>query len=67
MPTLRSSNIASADYDPDTQTLTIMFKSGGTYTYADVDEGVYTGLLAAPSPGRYFADRIKDVFTYTKG
>jgi len=66
MPQLRSSNLQSADYDAETQTLTIVFKGGGVYTYADVDQGTYDGLLAAPSPGKYFAGQIKDVFTFTR-
>jgi hypothetical protein len=67
MPTLRSSNLNSAEYNAETQTLTIQFKGGSTYTYADVDQGTYDGLLAAPSPGKYFAERIKDTFSFTKG
>ena len=67
MPQLRSSNLASADYSPETRAMTIHFKSGGVYTYADVDESVYDGLLSAASPGKYFADQIKDTFTFTKG
>ncbi len=67
MPALRSSNLASADYSPETRTLSITFKSGSVYTYADVDEAAYQGLLAAPSPGKYFAENIRDTFTSTKG
>ncbi len=67
MPNLRSSNLASADYDSDTRLLEITFKSGGTYTYENVDEGTFDGLMAAPSPGVYFFDHIKDKFKYTKG
>ena len=67
MPQLRSSNLNSADYDEETRTLTIVFKGGSVYTYADVDQGTYDGLLAAPSPGKYLAQNIKDVFSPTKG
>ena len=67
MPQLRSSNLNSAEYDAETRQLTIQFKGGGVYTYADVDESVYEGLLAAPSPGAYFAANIKDTFSFTKG
>ena len=67
MPTLQSSNLASADYDAATRTMTIVFKSGGVYTYAGVDQATYEGLIAAPSPGRYFASRILDQYTFTKG
>ncbi len=67
MPALRSSNLASADYSPETRTLSITFKSGSTYSYADVDQGTYDGLLSATSPGKYFSENIRDTFTSTKG
>ncbi len=44
-----------------------MFKGGSTYDYAGVDQGTYDGLITATSPGKYFAEHIKDKFTYTKG
>ena len=67
MPALRSSNLASCDYSTETRTLSVTFKSGSVYTYADVDEATYQGLLTAPSAGRYFSDNIRDKFTYSKG
>jgi hypothetical protein len=67
MPALRSSNLASCDYSAETRTLSVTFKSGSTYSYADVDEATYQGLLSAASPGRYFAENIKDTFSFTKG
>ncbi len=67
MPQLRSSNLHSAEYDVETSTLEITFRSGSTYTYSGVDEGTYDGLMAAASPGAYFAANIKDVFVFTYG
>ncbi len=67
MPQLRSSNLSSADYDEEARTMTITFRSGGTYTYENVDQGTYDGLLASPSPGKYFFENIKDKFTFEKG
>jgi hypothetical protein len=66
MPDLRSSNLQSADYSAETQSMTVVFKNGGRYTYADVPESVYAGLLSAPSPGGYFAANVKDKFSFTK-
>ena len=60
---LRSSNLRSASYDDETQELTITFKSGSSYVYSDVSRNIFEGLTAAGSPGRYFADTIKDVFS----
>jgi KTSC domain-containing protein len=67
MPALKSSNLASAEYDAETQSLTITFKSGATYTYSDVSETIYEGLLSAASPGSYFASNIRDAYSFTKG
>lgn len=67
MPALRSSNLHSAEYDAETHMLEITFKSGSTYVYSGVDEGTYDGLLAAASPGKFFAANIKDAFSFTKG
>jgi len=67
MPQLRSSNINNAEYNPETRQLQIVFKGGSAYTYADVDQTTYDGLITAPSPGSYFAQKIRDNFKYTKG
>lgn len=66
MPMLRSSNLLSADYDAQTQTLTISFRSGGTYAYRGVDPETYQGLLGAPSAGSYFAAVIKDGYPFQR-
>jgi hypothetical protein len=62
MPALASSNLASADYDAETQTLTITFKSGGAYEYDGVPQAVYDQLLQASSAGQYFMSVIKDAY-----
>lgn len=56
---LKSSNLASADYEPDTMELVVTFRSGASYAYSGVDQIVYDDLLAANSPGSYFAKWIK--------
>lgn len=63
---LRSSNLASASYDPDIETLTVEFNSGAIYSYSGVPQAVYEGLVSAPSPGRYFAAAIKDAYSFTR-
>jgi len=57
-----SSAIVSAGYDPGTSTLEVEFTSGGVYCYRLVPGRVWRELRAAPSPGRYFAERIRDVY-----
>jgi len=60
MPTLNSSAILAADYDPQTRVLTIVFTSGGkAYSFYDVPESVYRGLVNAASPGSYYSANIR--------
>ena len=59
---LVSTNLESGSYDPDTQTLTIVFQSGGTYEYTGVPQGIVEGLKRSGSPGSYFHRAIKPRF-----
>jgi len=54
MPSLNSSILSRAEYEPGSRTLQLTFRSGRTYTLRGVPEYHYTGLLNAPSAGRYF-------------
>ena len=60
-----SSNLASVGYDATSKTLYVRFHKGGTYSYSNVPESVYHGLMNAPSKGRFFAANIKNSFHYT--
>jgi hypothetical protein len=59
-----SSAIASLGYDEPTRTLAVEFAHGGLYHYFDVPPHVYAELIAAPSLGRYVAERIRGVYGY---
>lgn len=59
---LRSSWMDSATYDDTTQTLTISTAAGGSYTHPDVPENVFTDLVNASSPGRYYHANIKEIY-----
>jgi hypothetical protein len=61
MTPVSSSFIEGLDYDESSQTLTVYFKSGGSYDYT-VPKDVYTAFLAAPSKGRYFRTVIKGTY-----
>ena len=63
MESVNSSNISTIDYDKDNESLTVTFRSGATYLYRGVPEDVYDGLKYAGSPGRYFQNAIRDVFS----
>lgn len=60
-----SSNIARMKYDPATAVLSIEFRSGKTYSYADVPYDVFNNFIAAPSAGRFFNSTIKGVYKET--
>ena len=57
--TLNSSAISRAAYDTDTQELELTFTSGYSYTYDNVPETIWDGLIAARSAGSYFASQIR--------
>jgi hypothetical protein len=61
---LRSSNLSTATYDPDSQTLTIEFNDGSSYDYFNVPQSLYRGLTLAVSAGKYFHAHIRDRFAY---
>lgn len=57
---VRSSDLRSVGYDPDSATLEIEFKDGSIYQYFDVPLTVYAGLMAAMSHGSYFARHVRN-------
>lgn len=60
MKSVKSSLLDKVGYDSSTQTLVIqMLNSSDIYTYVDVPQNTYDGLLAADSKGTYFVDKIK--------
>jgi KTSC domain-containing protein len=56
-----SSVLASASFDDETSEMTITFLNGREYTYSDVLESTYEGLINAESPGKYFAQLKKEL------
>lgn len=56
---VRSSNLRSVGYDPETGTLEVEFLDGGIHQYSGVPESRYEGLMGAYSKGRYFNTFIK--------
>lgn len=63
MVPVNSSNLAAVGYDESTREMAIQFKSGAMHTYVGVDPQTHSGLMAAPSHGRFFNERVKDVHT----
>ena len=62
MVSIRSTSIASADYDENTEELVIIFHNGREYSYSGVPKDVYEGLVKASSPGAYYNAVIRNQF-----
>lgn len=60
-----SSNVKRVGYHEHSRTLCVQFNSGGLYSYMEVPNEHFVGLVHAPSIGRYLNDVIKS-FPYTK-
>ena len=58
MPYFNSSAIKRAEYDADTQRLTIWFPEGKPYDYCRVPQNIWEGLCNAGSQGIYFNQHI---------
>jgi len=61
-----SSKLQSVGYDPQNRILEIAFHGNGVYQYEDVSQDINTELMAAPSKGRYFAERIRDRYAWRR-
>jgi hypothetical protein len=59
-----SSMIQAFGYDPERQTLLVIFNSGKTYRYFEVPPEVYEELLAADSKGSYMRSFVIDCYPY---
>lgn len=63
---VKSSNVKSVGFDPDTQTLEVSFSHGGTYRYEGVSPQKYQELMAAPSVGKHIHTHIKGSHKHSK-
>ena len=63
---VRSSNIHSIGYDPESSTLEVEFNTGSIYQYSNLPESEYEGLMNAVSKGRYLNRNIKGSYQATK-
>lgn len=63
---ISSSTIGRVKYNLDNQELTVEFLSGADYVYSKVPQKIYTGLINAPSAGKYFWKNVRDKYTTKK-
>lgn len=61
-----SSVIAAVEYYEAGQQLDIELTNGSIYRYLDVPPAVFEAFMAADSKGRYYNDRIRDVYLYER-
>ncbi|AWA39449.1 KTSC domain-containing protein [Pseudomonas fluorescens] len=61
-----SSNVASVGHDGASQVLEVEFLNGAVYEYYDVPEHIYQELIAASSVGSYLAQRVKNVYSFSR-
>lgn len=60
-----SSAIERVGYNAEARRLSIWFKGGRRYVYAEVPHEVYDELCAASSAGRFVCERVKGWFERT--
>ena len=63
---VNSSAISDIDYDPDSQHLTIRFKSGQTHRHEGVPAHIHEQFINAPSIGKAYHALIRDQYPSTK-
>lgn len=65
-PVEKSSQVVAHGYNPETKTLRIEFKGGGSYDYHDVSADKYADLCKAESIGSHLHAHIKPNFKFKK-
>lgn len=63
---VESTSLRTAGYDAARRILDVEFHTGRLYRYFAVPQEVYTGLLQAPSKGRYYNAVIRDHYEYER-
>ncbi len=63
---VNSSDVATIEYDPATETLSMEFHATGWYRYFSVPATVYEELARTPSPGKFFRQHIKGKYAWEK-
>ena len=61
-----SENLKAVGYEDAQSWLVVNFRNGRNYRYLNVPKSVFDSLLAAPSKGTYFNQRIKDKYQFVR-
>lgn len=62
----QSSTVKRFAYDGEKHVLTVEFKPGATYRYANVPQDVFDQMQGAESVGRLLAQSVKGKFKHTR-
>lgn len=60
------SHLSTYSYDDEAKVLTVTFRTGETYRYAKVPAGVFAGLRAASSKGKFLHEHVRGKFEHEK-
>jgi hypothetical protein len=63
---VKSTNIASIGYDPETKTLEVEYVGSGIYHYLDVAPALHASLMSAHSKGQHIHKHIKGSHNYKR-
>jgi hypothetical protein len=66
MHAVKSSNVHSLGYDPETRELHVTFKSGGTFIYEDVPPELGNVAHEQDSIGTFLHSKVKTAFKFSK-
>lgn len=66
MAPVKSSNIQSVGYHPESSTLFVIFKDGAHYVYNGVKPQVHQAFMSAKSKGKFFHTLIKGRYQHSK-
>ena len=59
MPAAQPQGNWSAEYDKESQTMTVVFPNGRSYQYDGMPPDIYEGFMKADSKGSYFNTYIR--------
>ena len=63
---IKSSMFTGHHYDPNTRQMTVQFKNGAVHTFDDVPMEKHEAFTGSASPGKYFNERIKQMYPSRK-
>lgn len=66
LATVNSAMLYAVGYDEQTETLDVVFNTGGIYRYAGVPRQVYDDLIKAASKGHYMQDHVLGKYPFQR-